>query len=89
VRKHVIEAGGLLGANQELARLLQRWLERNGQLSSGVILIGLHEDGFDLQYMGSEQLDERGLEDRVLWLARHIQSDRLADAIDRHGPEYA
>ena len=66
MRKHMIEAGGLIGANAELARLLQSWLERNGQLSTGVIVIGLLQDGFDLQYMGSEQLTAGQVEDRVL-----------------------
>jgi len=89
MRKHMIEAGGLIGANAELARLLQRWLERNGQLSTGVIVIGLLQDGFDLQYMGSEQLTAGQVEDRVLWIADVLSRERLADTIDRHGPEYA
>jgi len=89
MRKHMIEAGGLIGANAELARLLQRWLERNGQLSTGVIVIGLLQDGFDLQYMGSEQLTGGQVEDRVLWIADVLSRERLADTIDRHGPEYA
>jgi len=89
MRKHMIEAGGLIGANAELARLLQSWLERNGQLSTGVIVIGLLQDGFDLQYMGSEQLTGGQVEDRVLWIADVLSRERLADTIDRHGPEYA
>jgi hypothetical protein len=77
----IIEPGGLLGAaNQELARMVKAWLERSGQPHSGVILIGLMRDGFELQYMGSEQLDSTMLEDRMLWIARQIQRERLEEA---------
>jgi hypothetical protein len=81
VGRHIIEPGGLLGINQELARQLQSWLDRNKQPHSGVIVIGLMQDGFELQYMGSEQLDSAMLEDRVLWIARQIQRERLKAAL--------
>jgi hypothetical protein len=80
VPKHIIEPGGLLSANLDLARMIKAWLERSGQPHSGVILIGLMRDGFELQYMGSEQLDGTMLEDRVLWIARRIQRERLEEA---------
>jgi hypothetical protein len=80
VPKHMIEPGGLLSANRDLARMIQAWLERSGQPHSGVILIGLMQDGFELQYMGSEQLDATMLEDRVLWIANRIRRERLEEA---------
>jgi hypothetical protein len=42
-----------------------------GELT-GVIFVGLREGGFDLQYVGSEKLGVRELEDRLVWIVQQI-----------------
>lgn len=75
-RRHILEPGGTIGANAALGAELKAWLERSGRQASGAIVIGLFGEGFELQYMGAENITARALEDRVLWIADQIREAR-------------
>lgn len=72
--KVIGEARDLDEVERTLAIRIRQWLrEKDKRECSGVILLGLADDGFSVQYLGSERLDTTALVERVLWIADEMR----------------
>jgi len=51
---------------------LRGWIEKNtGHECGGAIVISFRRNGWDIQYLGDEDLDADGVVERLAWIAGH------------------
>ena len=60
-------------ANDKLFLIAVRgWIEKHtGVECDGALIVSFHANGWDIQYVGNEDLDADGLIKRLAWVAGH------------------